>query len=156
MDNITTFDELMHEATAEIITVELPDGSEKKFRFRIPTLADIWQIERDMPPQPQPPGEWAKVNGKPEFREKPNDPGYVAKMAEWLALLEHRRIVAWWDTDIPGDTTDEQVENVRKRLNAATMKALSACVRHVTGRGEVAIKERSFQSSETPGHANMS
>lgn len=132
--------------------IEMPDGETLQFEFRLPSAAQIWQIERDMPPQPRPdtvglqpidikphptlPGKYAHV-----FKE--DDPALIEKQNEWADELQLRRILACWTEDIPGATTEEKIAALRT-LPYYVIEALKLCVRRVIRVSGDSIKDHPF------------
>lgn len=131
--------------------VELPDGESVALEFRLPSAAQVWQIEREMGAYPQPDGSQPPIDIKPH-PERPgkyahiyaeNDPVLTEKRNAWNDELQLRRILACWTEEIPGATTEEKIDALRK-LPFYLVEALKICVRQVVRVSGDSIKERPF------------
>lgn len=146
---VATFSDLV--AQTYVFDVQTPDDERLSFEMRAPTQSEVWAIEREMKPRPQPPldaknpfkGTVAEGNLEPVY--DPNDAGYLRALNDWLRELQMRRVLLCWTAEVPGDTTADKLKALDDLPNW-TISALTRCTLMVITAGQVNIAGRPFRS----------
>lgn len=139
---------------------------EGKRRFEITTLADLQprdvevEIERDnevlvIPCRalsyaefqrlgyevvdPAPPASGATAKG-PIYNY--NDPEYLAARQKAADERLYRRLLAFVQIDVPGDTVAEQIENLTNALELDVVKTLVAAMTRISTESEARVQNR--------------
>lgn len=137
-------------------SVSFPNGEQIEFTLRMPTAAEIWNLEDEMDNHPHP--TLVDIKPRPGGRSNEyvqvwndNDPAYIERVNEWNVELSFRRIALCLVDEIPGQTIAEKSKALRS-LSYYETQALRTAVRDVIFVSQENIRREPFLRDAGDNH----
>lgn len=114
-----------------VVTIPKPNGALVSVVLRVLSEQDIWDIRHAMT-WPKPPVDLQKVNGAVKRIPNYDDSAYLEAVRVADRDFSIKILMAALVLDIPGETEDERIKTLRKRMGQRTFNFLVDAVNKLT------------------------
>lgn len=135
------------------VTIKRPDGQLVDVELRSLSEDELWHIRRTIK-YPKPPiGDFKKVGNDVVPQYNYTDEAYQLAIREADRELAHRTLAAALLLEIPGDTPEEKIATLQKKIGEYAFVALLEAVRkmNIVSAEEIAAVANSFRGATVAG-----